>query len=410
MFPIRRRVAQSLRCLVLLVGIVVSGQGIGAPPLQLFVEITPAGGVLRPPPGIYAGPVVIRKPITIEGGGEVTVDGEGSGTVISVEAEGSVVRGLTIVNSGDSHDQVDAGILVTADGVVIEDNTITDSLFGVHLRQVANAVVRNNRIASKPNEHTLRGDGVRLWNSTGNLIEGNAFNNIRDLVFSNSRDNRIVGNTIKDSRVAMEFVFSPGNRVIGNTVEGNLSGIIVLYSDEVEVRGNRVVHLRSRLGSALAVKGSSKARLIGNDILDCAIGLVANAPVHPEHVFHLIGNRFAYNDVAIYFYGEKGGHRVHDNRFEGNLTDVLVSASSSAFHNDWSGNYWDRYEGFDEDGDGYGDTRYDVLVYSDRIWMDRPTTRFYRGSPVMEMVDFVERLAPFSDPALILTDPRPRVR
>ncbi len=56
---------------------------------------------------------------------------------------------------------------------------------------------------------------------------------------------------------------------------------------------------------------------------------------------------------------------------------MLVSASSSALANEWRGNYWDRYEGFGADGDGYGDTPYAVQIYSDRLWMDRPTTRFY---------------------------------
>ena len=391
-------------------GIGIFGQSWCAPPLQLFVEITPAGGVLRPPPGIYAGPVVIRKPITIEGGGQVTLDGEGSGTVLTVEAAGSKIRGLTIINSGESHDQVDAGILIATDEVVIEENTLTDTLFGIHLRQANDNVIRNNRIASKPNVPTLRGDGIRLWNSSGNRIESNTLTRVRDLVFSNSRDNAIVDNTIEESRVAMEFVFSPGNRVLDNRIDGNLTGIVVLYSDGVELRGNRLSHLRSRSGSALTVKGSSKAVIAHNEVLHCVIGLVANAPVHPEHVFELKGNRFAYNDVALYFYGEKGGHRILDNRFEHNLTDVLVSASSSALANEWRGNYWDRYEGFDADGDGYGDTPYAVQIYSDRLWMDRPTTRFYRGSPVLEMMDFVERLAPFSDPALILTDTRPRIR
>ena len=36
-------------------------------------------------------------------------------------------------------------------------------------------------------------------------------------------------------------------------------------------------------------------------------------------------------------------------------------------------------------------------------------TRFFRSSPVLELIDFVERLAPFSQPDLILRDPLPRV-
>ncbi|MES9869519.1 MAG: nitrous oxide reductase family maturation protein NosD [Sedimenticola sp.] len=401
--------ARVIRWFTLLAALFSSGQGYALPPLQLFVEITPPGGVLKVPPGRYAGPVVVERPITIEGGGQAILDGEGQGTVLSVLADGVTVRGLQIVNSGSSHDQVDAGILVAADNTLIENNRIERTLFGIHLKKANDNTIRNNTISSMGDIPSLRGEGVRMWYSEGNLVEGNQISTVRDLVISNSAGNRFIGNTISDSRIAMEFVFSPYNLVQGNRVEDNSTGVVVIYSDELEILDNRFAHLRSISGSAVSIKGSSKAVISENLFLHCAIGLVANAPIHPEHVFRLQGNRFVYNDVAMYFYGEKGGHVIHDNQFEGNFTDVLVSASSSALHNDWQGNYWDNYRGFDRDRDGFGDEPYNMYIYSDRLWMDRPLTRFFRGSPGLEVYDFVERLAPFSPPELILTDPRPRV-
>ncbi|MET0102501.1 MAG: nitrous oxide reductase family maturation protein NosD [Sedimenticola sp.] len=401
--------ARVIRWFTLLAALFSSGQGYALPPLQLFVEITPPGGVLKVPPGRYAGPVVVERPITIEGGGQAILDGEGQGTVLSVLADGVTVRGLQIVNSGSSHDQVDAGILVAADNTLIENNRIEQTLFGIHLKKANDNTIRNNTISSMGDIPSLRGEGVRMWYSEGNLVEGNHISTVRDLVISNSAENRFIGNTISDSRIAMEFIFSPYNLVQGNRVEDNSTGVVVIYSDELEILDNRFAHLRSISGSAVSIKGSSKAVISENLFLHCAIGLVANAPIHPEHVFRLQGNRFVYNDVAMYFYGEKGGHVIHDNQFEGNFTDVLVSASSSALHNDWQGNYWDNYRGFDRDRDGFGDEPYNMYIYSDRLWMDRPLTRFFRGSPGLEVYDFVERLAPFSPPELILTDPRPRI-
>ncbi|MET0106141.1 MAG: nitrous oxide reductase family maturation protein NosD [Sedimenticola sp.] len=401
--------ARVIRWFTLLAALFSSGQGYALPPLQLFVEITPPGGVLKVPPGRYAGPVVVERPITIEGGGQAILDGEGQGTVLSVLADGVTVRGLQIVNSGNSHDQVDAGILVAADNTLIENNRIERTLFGIHLKKANDNTIRNNTISSMGDIPSLRGEGVRMWYSEGNLVEGNNISTVRDLVISNSAENRFIDNTISDSRIAMEFVFSPYNLVQGNRVEDNSTGVVVIYSDELEILDNRFAHLRSISGSAVSIKGSSKAVISENLFLHCAIGLVANAPIHPEHVFRLQGNRFVYNDVAMYFYGEKGGHVIHDNQFEGNFTDVLVSASSSALHNDWQGNYWDNYRGFDRDRDGFGDEPYNMYIYSDRLWMDRPLTRFFRGSPGLEVYDFVERLAPFSPPELILTDPRPRI-
>ncbi len=384
--------------------------GYALPSLQLFVALTPDGGTLRPPPGTYAGPVVIDRPITLDGEGQVTIDAEGEGTVLTVTADGAVVRGLRLTNSGDSFDQVDAGLLLKADGTTVEDNVIDHTLFGIHLSQANGNLIRQNRISSKPIPLKMRGDGIRMWNSHDNRIAANTIADVRDIFITYSHGNRISSNRISRSGVGMQFVFSPDNRIQGNSFDANQTGIVVLYSDNLAIRGNRIRHSRDIAGSAFALKESSQVIIEGNEVLHCAVGMAANAPVHPDNIFYLRRNRFAYNDIAMYFYGEKGGHIIHDNRFEKNLLLMAVTASSAARENDWQGNYWDEYSGFDRDGDGLGDTPYEFVSYSDRIWVDRPMTRFFRGSPVLEMVDFVERLAPFSKPQIILRDPAPRMR
>lgn len=386
-----------------------SSQAHALPPLQMFVDVTPANGILRPPPGKYAGPVVINKPITLEGSGRVTIDGGGQGTVLQITASGSVVRGIRLTNSGDSHNGPDAGLMLEADDTLIEDNVIDNSLFGIHIKQADNNTIRGNHISSKDNELSLRGDGIRMWYSSGNLIENNQFDRIRDLLIINSPDNRIIGNRISNSRMGMELVFSPNNKVVNNRISRNTSGIAVIYSNQLLLQGNHIWQLRNITGSALSIKDSSKVVVKQNQIVHCAMGMIANAPVHPENIIYLDGNLFAYNDIAMYFYGEKGGHLLHNNRFENNNIEVLVSSHTSALDNDWRGNYWDRYEGFDQNGDGIGDTPHSIMLYSDRIWMDRPMTRFFRSSPALELMDFVERLAPFSTPRLVLTDPTPRI-
>lgn len=375
----------------------------------MFVDVTPANGILRPPPGKYAGPVIINKPITLEGFGQVTIDGEGQGTVLQIKAGGSIVRGLHLTNSGDSHNGPDAGVMLEADNTLIENNVIDNSLFGIHIKQADNNIIWGNRISSRGDNLSLRGDGIRMWYSSGNLIENNRFDRIRDLLFINSPDNRIINNRISNSRIGMELVFSPGNKILNNRISRNSSGIAIIYSSGVLLQGNYIRHLRNITGSALSIKDSSKVVVKENQIIHCAMGMIANAPVHPENIIFLDDNLFAYNDTAIYFYGEKGGHLLHNNRFENNNNEVLVSSHTSALDNDWRGNYWDRYEGFDQNGYGIGDTPHSIRLYSDRIWMDRPMTKFFRSSPALELMDFVERLAPFSEPRIVLRDPSPRI-
>ena len=393
-----------------LAGVLAADPGYCLTPLQPLIDATPAGGVLLPPPGTYAGPALITQPITLDGNGAVTIDGGGQGTVLTVQADGATVRGIRLTNSGSSHDGVDAGLLLEADEVYIGHNIIDDTLFGIHLRQANRNTLRGNRIASKAVALNMRGDGIRLWYSRDNLIEGNEIVAVRDLSLTNSTDNRVVGNTVRGSRCGLNMTYSPRNVIEGNTLDQNDAGIIVLYSDDLVIRANRIQHSLGATGQALAFKDSSQVVVEGNELLHCAIGLQANAPNSPENIIHLRGNRFAHNITGMYFYGENGGHVIHDNRFEKNLVQVAVSGFMSARGNNWRGNYWDDYEGFDGDGDGVGDTPHEHYAFADRIWIETPMATFFRKSPALELLDFLEQLAPFAAPELILRDPVPRMQ
>ncbi len=377
------------------------------PPLQLYVEITPEGGTLKPPPGEYSGPVVIRKRITLDGGGKVTVNGGGSGSILTIEADGVVVRGLHLSHSGDSHDQVDAGILIKANDTVVQDNIIDDSLFGIHLSNAHGNQVIGNQISSKDRDVTLRGDGIRLWYSHENLIKDNRIKNSRDIVISNSRENRIIGNQMRHSRISMELVFSPENEIRGNVFEDNYNGVTVIYSDDLVIADNRMLDMRKITGFGISVKESYQIKITDNEIAHCAIGLLATSPLEAENILTIENNLFTFNDVATYFYGERGGHKLHYNRFIDNFVDVMGSTTATSRLNHWENNYWDNYQGFDQNHDGIGDQPHRVFLYADRIWMDRSMARFYRGSPALSLIDFVQRLVPSSEPDLMYTDPTP---
>jgi nitrous oxidase accessory protein len=378
-------------------------------PLQLFVDLTPEGQVLKPIPGTYTGSLVIRRAIIFDGGGEVTLDGDSTGTVLTVLADGAIVRNLHIINSGVSHDQTSAGILVEANDVIVENNQLDNVLFGIHLKSTNNSTIRNNTIRSINAIHTLKGEGIRLWNSASNHIEDNHIIDARDVLFTNSPHNYFINNEITNCRIGMELIYSPACLIEGNLFQQNEQGLVGIYSDSLIIRDNRIQHQKDLWGSAIAVKGSSQILVQHNEILNCAVGITANAPIFPENIIIVEGNTFAYNDAAIYLYGDRGGHIIHDNIFKGNFQQVMVTRASAAVDNDWVGNYWDDYTGFDFDLDGIGDQPYLLYLYSERLWMDYDMARFFRGSPLLEMIDLVERIVSFSDPPLVLKDEKPQV-
>jgi nitrous oxidase accessory protein len=380
------------------------------PAFQDLVDAAEPNTTLSPPAGTYAGPVIIDKPLIIDGRNEVTIDAGGKGTVVLLDTDGATLRNLRLTNSGNSHNDLDAGVQVRGNFNVIKDNQIDDCLFGIDLQQSENNVVRRNHISSKEVDLGVRGDAIRMWYSFNNTIEDNTAVDSRDIVIWYSRDNIIRGNSASGGRYSLHFMYSQYNLVEDNDFRGNSVGIFLMYSDSVIVRRNHISHAVGAAGVGIGFKETSDVEIVDNEILYCATGLHLDvSPYQPDTTNRIRGNLIAYNGIGIQFLNDWTGNVFEDNLLKGNLTQVAVLGGKTARRNEWNGNHWDDYAGFDRDNDGIGDTPHEQYAYADRIWMDVPSARFFKGSPMLEVVDFLERLAPFTSPDLMLRDERPMI-
>ncbi len=380
----------------------------GLPFLQDWVNAAAEGAVLTLQPGHYSGPVVVDKALTIDGQGAVTVDGGGKGTVFVIAADGVVVRGLRLTNSGSAHDADDACLNVRGHRNLIEELRLDDCLFGIDLKKANDNVVRNNFIRSKPFDLGTRGDSLRLWYSHRNLITGNWIEDARDMVAWYANDNRYLDNVSRRSRYSIHFMFAANNLVENNRFYDNAVGVYVMYSGGGAIRNNLFSHANGPTGMAVGFKEASDVLVEGNEIIYCAVGVGLDmSPFEPESTITIRGNRIAYNGIGISFLADKEGTLIEGNRFEGNLSQVAMGDSGSARNNVWRGNYWDDYQGFDRNRDNVGDRPHELYAYADQLWMAVPYARFFRNAPMMEVLDFLERLAPFSAPVLLLRDQQP---
>ncbi|WP_415035840.1 nitrous oxide reductase family maturation protein NosD [Azonexus sp.] len=384
----------------------------GLKPFQDLVDKAAPGSVLKPPPGHYAGPVTIDKPLTIDGGGKVTIDAGDKGTVMSLNASNSVVRGLHLTGSGDSHDTDDSCLDVRGHHNLVEDNVVDNCLFGIDLKQVDHSVVRNNRIRSKDLELGVRGDGLRLWYSNDNLVEGNEIIDSRDMVAWYAHRNKFVDNLGRRSRYSIHFMFANDNVVDRNRFYDNAVGIYFMYTEGGAATNNIISHATGATGMGVGFKEASGTLIENNEIIYCGIGIGSDlSPFQPDSTIEIRNNRLAYNGIAILFNSETGGNNMRSNMFEGNLTQVSYGGrSDNPTKNFWEGNYWDDYQGFDRNHDNVGDNTHELYSYADQLWIEFPMARFFRSSPVLELLDFLERLAPFSSPDLILRDEKPVFR
>ena len=88
-------------------------------------------------------------------------------------------------------------------------------------------------------------------------------------------------------------------------------------------------------------------------------------------------------------------NRFGGNRFVDNWSDVVVSGTDAG--TEWSvggrGNYWDRYRGFDFDGDGIGDRPHLLVGVFERLESANPAARLFLRSPAAAGLELAAQLS-----------------
>lgn len=381
--------------------------------LQEAIDGAPEGSILKLPAGVYKGNIVINKPITILGKEDgVIIDGDNKGTVIIVNSSYVTIKNVKVINSGDMHHQLDAGIAVKdSKNSEISDCVIDDCLFGIDLQNVSNSIVSNNTITSKKFELGLRGDGLRLWYANDNIIKNNSLIKSRDMVVWYSHGNEIFDNYGEHGRYSLHFMYAGKNYVRNNTYKYNSVGIFFMYSKDTVATGNVVKSSLGATGMGIGLKDVSNFTLKDNTVIYCAQGVyIDRSPFEPGTHNYLIGNKILYNSEALHFHSLSEDNVIKKNVIMGNIEDIVNdSRGSKTNKNEIVGNYWDNYEGFDKNGDNIGDTPHRVYQYADQLWIYNPSVKFFYGSPVISLLNFLAKLAPFSKPLFLLEDEKPIV-
>ncbi len=378
------------------------------PSLQDLIEQTPEGHEVQLQPGQYKGPIVINKSVILDGKGEVVVDGQGSGSVILLKADGIVIKNLLITNSGDSHDKVDSGILVRSSRNSILNNRIENCLFGIDMQESHDNEIIGNEISSKKAPLGLRGDGIRGWASHRNTFQKNRIHDSRDMVIWYSNDNIIEDNQGWNNRYSLHFMYSGGNRVRRNTYHHNTVGIFLMYSRDITVEQNTIRYSLGGTGVGIGMKEVDNLTIKNNQIVYCTSGIYFDlSPFQPDRYNFIFANTLAYNVIGADFASALSRNILKGNAFVDNLQIVRVRGNGVATGNLWEGNYYSDYEGFDRDKDGYGDFTHKHNIYLDTLWMENDWMLFFSGSPVISVINLLAKLAPISEPRLLFTDVKP---
>lgn len=383
--------------------------------LQPLIDAAVPGSVLVLAPGEYIGGVTVDKSMTITSSGGAIVDGGDVGSVFTITAPDVTLDNLIIRNSGTSLDREDSGVTsIDTPRVTLTNSTLENVLFGVFLRTSPESLVANNTVGPKEVEQARRGDGIRLWESEGSVVDNNTLDGGRDLVFWFTDGIVVTNNTVTNGRYGLHFMYSDDARIEGNNLSDNSVGAFLMYSRRTHISGNVMANNSGPSGYGLGLKDMDDVRIEGNRFIANRIGVyLDNSPWSIDGSGWIEGNLFAYNRTGMLFQPSVSRNAMSMNTFIDNSEQVGVTGSGNFRGNDWTvggmGNYWSDFAGYDADRDGIGDVSYKGQDLYNTMTDNHPELEFFQETPAAKAINLAAQMFPVLRPKPVMEDESPLV-
>lgn len=372
---------------------VTPGQGT----LATAIAGATSGDVLILSAGRYTGAVTIDRPLTLTGGHDAIIDGNGVGTVVTIDAADVTIKSLTVTGSGMDSAALDAGIkiLKLADRAIVEDNHVLGNLHGIDVHGGRDAQVRDNTVEGTRNPRmNARGNGIYVWNSPGTLVEGNTVRWGRDGIFSNaSRTGIYRNNLFRDLRFAVHYMYTNDSEVSGNVSIGNHLGFAIMFSNRVIVKDNLSL---SDISHGVMLNFANNADVSGNLVQG---GADKCTFIYNAHKNLIYDNKFIGCNIGIHFTAGSERNVLTGNAFIGNRTQVKYVGTRDI---EWSfegrGNYWSDHASFDLGGDGIADSAFRPNDLMDHILWSQPAAALLTGAPAVQLIRWAQSSFPATLP------------
>jgi nitrous oxidase accessory protein len=167
--------------------------------------------------------------------------------------------------------------------------------------------------------------------------------------------------------------------------------------------GNTFDHNWGPNSYGLLLKEISDAKIIKNHFLKNTMGILMESTNRIEVVL----NNFNSNGWAFRIQASCSDNTITCNNFNGNTFDVATNGTMmlNRFYN----NYWDKYEGYDMDKDGFGDVPYHPVSMYSMVVEQNPNSVILLRSFMVSLLDKAEKAIPSLTPEFLIDD-RPFIK
>jgi len=353
-------------------------------------------------PGVYKeGNIIINKNIILLGQNYPVLDGEKKFEILTVSGVNITIKGFQLQNCGQSAMNDYASIkVIDAKNILIENNRVINSFFGIHFSNSSYITIRHNSISGSPTSEQNTGNGIHLWKCNHAVIDNNYVTGHRDGIYFEFVTESTIQNNLseKNIRYGLHFMFSNSDDYLNNTFKNNGAGVAVMYSHKVKMEGNKFEMNWGPSSYGILLKDITDSYIHNNTFYKNSVG------IHMEGSSRInaFKNIFKENGWALKVQASCDDNNFYQNNFYGNSFDIATNGTMML--NKFYNNYWDKYEGYDRNKDGVGDVPYHPVSMYSMIVEQNPNSLILLRSFMVSLLDKAEKAIPSLTPEDLIDD------